>query len=185
METFLTKARTGRAIAVYREKQVVFVQGDDPADAVFYIERGQIKLTVVSEQGKSAVLAILGHGDFFGEGCLAGQSIRVTAASAMTEVVRIEKQAMIGLLHKRSIFSAGAEDAGVETAPVRPQAERHAGDEYPSLHHSITWSARCRSEGGIVRPRALAVLRLMTSSNLVGNCTGSSPGFAPRRMRST
>jgi CRP/FNR family cyclic AMP-dependent transcriptional regulator len=105
-KTFLTKARTGRAIAVYREKQVVFTQGD-PADAVFYIERGQIKLTVVSERGKSAVLAILGHGDFFGEGCLAGQSIRMTAASAMTEVsvVRVEKQAMIGLLHERSLFA--------------------------------------------------------------------------------
>ena len=98
----MTKARTGRAIAVYREKQVVFVQGD-PADAVFYIERGLIKLTVASERGKSAVLAILGHGGFFGEGCLAGQSIRMTAASAMTEVsvVRVEKQAMIGLLHER------------------------------------------------------------------------------------
>jgi CRP/FNR family cyclic AMP-dependent transcriptional regulator len=105
-KTFLTKARTGRAPAVYREKQVIFAQGD-PADAVFYLESGQVKLTVVAQHGKSAVLAILGHGDFFGEGCLAGQPFRMTAASAMTEVsvVRVEKQAMIGLLHERSIFS--------------------------------------------------------------------------------
>ena len=105
-KTFLTKARTGRAIAVYREKQVVYAQGD-PADAVFYLESGQVKLAVVAQRGKSAVLAILGHGDFFGEGCLAGQPIRTTAALAITEVsvVRVEKQAMIGLLHDRSIFS--------------------------------------------------------------------------------
>ena len=105
-KAFLTKARTGRAVATYRKQEVVFAQGD-PADAVFYLERGQVKLTVISERGKSAVVAILGRGDFFGEGCLAGQPVRMATASAMTEVsiVRIDKQAMIGLLQGRSIFS--------------------------------------------------------------------------------
>ena len=104
-KAFLTKA-TGRSVAAYRKKQVVFAQGD-PADAVFYIERGQIKLTVVSERGKSAVVALLGRGDFFGEGCLAGQPFRMATASAMVEtsLVRIDRQVMVGLLHERSMFS--------------------------------------------------------------------------------
>jgi len=105
-KTFLTKARTGRSVSTYRKKQVVFVQGDR-ADAVFYVERGQIKLTVVSEQGRSAIVAVLGRGDFFGEGCLAGQPVRMATASAVTDasVVRVERRAMIGLLHARSPFS--------------------------------------------------------------------------------
>ena len=105
-KAFLTKAGTGRSISTYRKKQVVFGQGD-PADAVFYVERGQIKLTVVSEQGKSAIVAMLGRGDFFGEGCLAGQPVRMATASAVTEVsvVRVERQAMVGLLHEQSVFS--------------------------------------------------------------------------------
>ena len=83
-----------------------FAQGD-PADAVFYIDRGQIKLTVVSERGKSAVVAMLGRGDFFGEGCLAGQTVRMATASVMTDasVVRIDKQVMMRLLHEKSTFS--------------------------------------------------------------------------------
>ena len=85
---------------------MIFTQGD-PADAVFYIDRGQIKLTVVSERGKSAVVAMLGRGDFFGEGCLAGQPVRMATASAMTDasVVRIDKRVMMRLLHEKSIFS--------------------------------------------------------------------------------
>jgi CRP/FNR family transcriptional regulator, cyclic AMP receptor protein len=105
-KTFLTKASTGRSVSSYRKKQVVFAQGD-PADAVFYLERGQIKLTVVSEQGKSAIVAMLGRGDFFGEGCLAGQPVRMATASAVTDVsvVRVERRAMIGLLQEQSLFS--------------------------------------------------------------------------------
>jgi CRP/FNR family transcriptional regulator, cyclic AMP receptor protein len=105
-KTFLTRAGTGRSVSTYRRKQLVFAQGD-PADAVFFVERGQVKLTVVSERGKSAVVAILGRGDFFGEGCLAGQPVRMASASAMTEtsVVRIARHAMTRLLHDTSIFS--------------------------------------------------------------------------------
>src|SRR6267143_1034101 len=100
-KAFLTKAGTGRSVSAYRKKQTIFAQGDR-ADAVFYLEQGQIKLTVVSKRGKSAVVAMLGPGAFFGEGCLAGQSLRMTTASAMTDasVVRIDRQAMVGLLHE-------------------------------------------------------------------------------------
>jgi CRP/FNR family cyclic AMP-dependent transcriptional regulator len=105
-KAFLMKASTGRSVATYRKKHEIFNQGD-PADAVFYLEQGQVTLTVVSNRGKSAIVALLGRGDFFGEGCLAGQPIRMATASAMTEVsvVRIERQTMIGLLHERSLFS--------------------------------------------------------------------------------
>ena len=105
-KVFLTKAGTGRSISPYQKKQILFAQGD-PADSVFYLDRGQVKLTVVSERGKSAVVAMLGRGDFFGEGCLAGQPVRMATASAMNEVsvVRVERQAMVELLHERSTFS--------------------------------------------------------------------------------
>jgi CRP-like cAMP-binding protein len=105
-KTFLTKAGTGRTVSTYRKKHVIFAQGD-PADAVFYLERGQVKLAVVSTAGKAAIVALLGRGDFFGEGCLAGQPVRMATASAMTDVavVRVEKQAMMRLLHERSTFS--------------------------------------------------------------------------------
>jgi CRP/FNR family transcriptional regulator, cyclic AMP receptor protein len=105
-KTFLTRAGTGRSVSAYRRKQVIFAQGDS-GDAVFYVERGQVKLTVVSQGGKAAVVAIVGPGDFFGEGCLAGQPVRMATASAMTEVsvVRVERQAMVALLHERSSFS--------------------------------------------------------------------------------
>jgi len=105
-KTFLPKAGTGRSVSVYRKKHVIFAQGD-PADTVFYLERGQVKLTVLSTGGKSAVVALLGPGDFFGEGCLAGQAVRMGSASAMTDVsvVRIVKESMIRLLHERSAFS--------------------------------------------------------------------------------
>jgi CRP-like cAMP-binding protein len=105
-KTFLTKAGTGRSISSHRKNQVIFAQGA-PADAVFYLERGQVKLTVVSKGGKAAIVAILGPGDFFGEGCLAGQPVRMATASAMTDaaVVRVERQAMLRLLHERSVFS--------------------------------------------------------------------------------
>jgi CRP/FNR family cyclic AMP-dependent transcriptional regulator len=103
---FLTKVSAGRSSSTYRKRQVIFAQGD-PANAVFYIEKGQVTLTVVSDRGKSAIVAMLKAGDFFGEGCLAGQALRMATASAMAEtaVVRIDKQAMIGLLHDRSMFS--------------------------------------------------------------------------------
>ena len=93
-KAFLAKAGKGRTLTDYRKNQVVFSQGD-PADAIFYIQKGKIKLTVVSKQGKEAVVAILGAGDFFGEGCLAGQPLRMATATTMSEcsIMRMEKAA--------------------------------------------------------------------------------------------
>jgi CRP/FNR family cyclic AMP-dependent transcriptional regulator len=104
---FLAKVEAGKTRTELRRRQIVFSQGE-PADAVFYIEKGRIELRVLSQQGKEAVLATLGFGDFFGEGCLAGQPLRMATAVATAEasVMRLEKSAMIGALHDEPIFSA-------------------------------------------------------------------------------
>jgi len=103
---FLSKVGAGRTIAKYRANQVVFSQGD-AADSVFFIEEGKVKVTVVSEQGKEAVVAILGTGEFCGEGCLAGQPRRMATATAMTEceIMRLEKAAIVRVLHAEPAFS--------------------------------------------------------------------------------
>jgi CRP-like cAMP-binding protein len=85
-KSFLAKVGEGRSIDKYRNDQIVFSQGD-PAAAVFYIQRGKVKVTVVSEQGKEAVVAILGPEEFFGEGCLAGQTQRIATVATLTERV--------------------------------------------------------------------------------------------------
>src|SRR6266436_7008279 len=105
-ETLLAKANGGRTIATYRRNQTVFSQGE-PADAVFYIQQGQVKLTVFSAQGKEAVVGMFGVGDFCGEGCLAGQPLRIATAKAIEEskIMRLEKAAMINLLHSEPEFS--------------------------------------------------------------------------------
>ena len=83
-KSFLANVGEGRSIDRYRKDQIVFSQGD-PADAVFYIQKGKAKVTVVSEQGKEAVVAILRTNEFFGEGCLAGQAQRIATVAAMTD----------------------------------------------------------------------------------------------------
>jgi CRP/FNR family transcriptional regulator, cyclic AMP receptor protein len=83
---FLAKVGEGRTISKYRKDRIVFSQGQ-VADAVFYIQQGKVKLTVVSEQGKEAVVAILGPGHFFGEGCLNGHSLRIATTRAIDECV--------------------------------------------------------------------------------------------------
>ena len=105
-KAFLAKANGGRTISPYKTDQIVFSQGE-AADAVFYIQQGKIKITVVSEQGKEAVVAMLGTGDFCGEGCLTGQPLRIATAAAMTEcvIVRLEKLAFIRVLHEEQAFS--------------------------------------------------------------------------------
>jgi CRP/FNR family cyclic AMP-dependent transcriptional regulator len=106
VKAFLAAAGKGRTLTAYQKNQKVFQQGD-PADAIFHIQKGKIKLTVVSKQGKKAVVAILGAGDFFGEGCLAGQPMRVASATTMSEcsIMRLEKAAVIRLLHDELAFS--------------------------------------------------------------------------------
>jgi CRP-like cAMP-binding protein len=103
---FLAKVGEGRTIADYQKNQKVFSQGD-PADAIFYIQDGKVKLTVVSKHGKEAVVGIMGTGDFFGEGCLTSQPLRMATAAAMSvcEIVRLEKQGMIRVLHDEPAFS--------------------------------------------------------------------------------
>ena len=105
-KSFLARVGDGRSIAKYRKGQIVFSQGD-PADAVFYVQKGKVKLTVVSEQGKEAVIAILGADEFFGEGCLAGQTQRISTVTVMTDAVimRLDKAAIIRVIHQEPAFS--------------------------------------------------------------------------------
>ncbi len=106
MKVFLDSAGLGRRIRKFRAKETVFSQGD-PGKGVMYIQEGGVKLTVVNETGKEAVLTILGPGDFFGEGCLAGQSKYMATATsvALTTVLVIEKDAMLRALHQEHEFS--------------------------------------------------------------------------------
>jgi CRP/FNR family transcriptional regulator, cyclic AMP receptor protein len=83
---FLSTVEDGRSVANYRKNQQIFAQGD-AADSVFYIQDGQVKLSVISELGKEAVVALHAKADFFGEGCLSGQSLRLATATAMTDCV--------------------------------------------------------------------------------------------------
>ena len=101
-KSFLAKDGAGRSIGVYRRDDIVFSQGD-PADAVFYIQSGKVKVSVVSEQGKEAVVAMLGTSDFFGEGCLAGQAQRIATVATVTDsvIVRLEKAAIVRVHHRR------------------------------------------------------------------------------------
>jgi CRP-like cAMP-binding protein len=103
---FLAKVGDGKAISNYRKNEVVFSQGE-VADAVFYIQQGNVKLVVVSKHGKEAVVAILGPGHFFGEGCLNGHPLRIATARAVDACVitRLEKQSMIAAVHKEPGFS--------------------------------------------------------------------------------
>jgi CRP-like cAMP-binding protein len=105
-QTLLAAVSEGSATRDYQKTQPIFAQGDR-ADAVFFVQRGKVKLTVLSRQGKQAVIALLGPGDFFGEGCLAGQPVRMATATAMTEsaIVRLPKQTMIRALHRDAVFS--------------------------------------------------------------------------------
>jgi CRP-like cAMP-binding protein len=103
--SFLATASRGRAIFEYRADDVIFSH-QSPADAVFYIRTGRIKLVVTSTQGKEAIAAVLGGGEFFGEGCLIGQPRRLATARAMveSEVMRIEKAEMVRVLHDEPSF---------------------------------------------------------------------------------
>jgi len=106
LKAFLATIGEGRKFVLVPKKQTIFAQGD-PSDAVFYIQNGKVKLTVVSDDGKEATIGILSEGDFFGEGCLAGQSRRMASATALTDaaVLRIEKSAMMRVLHREHTLS--------------------------------------------------------------------------------
>jgi len=106
LKRFLSTIDGGRKIAAFAKKRTIFVQGD-PSDAVFYIQSGKVKLTVVAKSGKEATIGILNAGDFFGEGCLTGQPLRLCSASAMTDcsVMRISKKSMLAVIHREHAFS--------------------------------------------------------------------------------
>jgi CRP/FNR family transcriptional regulator, cyclic AMP receptor protein len=105
-KVLLTKVGQGKSTVTYRTKQTVFAQGDQ-ADAVFYVESGRVKLTVVSTRGKEAVIGVLEAGSFFGEGALAGQPLRMSTANALqaTTLVRVSKTTMVRLLHREPEFA--------------------------------------------------------------------------------
>ncbi len=105
-QTFLDTVGVGRFIGRYKLGEVVFLQGD-PADAVFYVQKGKVQITVVSKQGKEGVVAVLGAGEFFGEGCLAGQPLHISTAAVTAEssIIRIEKQTMIKVLREEPTLS--------------------------------------------------------------------------------
>jgi len=104
--TFLATIGEGRKFVLFPKKHGIFAQGDT-ADAVFYVQTGKVKLTVVSKTGKEATVGIFGEGDFFGEGSLAGQTLRMGSATAMTDcaLLRIDKKAMMQALHREHALS--------------------------------------------------------------------------------
>jgi CRP/FNR family cyclic AMP-dependent transcriptional regulator len=106
-KVFLAHSGTGRTVDHYRPKQAVFSQGE-PANAVFYIQEGRVRLSVLSKQGKEATIALLGPGDFLGEGCIASdQSVRMATATAIADcsILRIERKEMLRTLHGEHEFS--------------------------------------------------------------------------------
>jgi CRP/FNR family transcriptional regulator, cyclic AMP receptor protein len=105
-KAFLAKINGGRTLSEYRKNQVVFRQGD-PADSVFYIQTGKAKVTVLSDQGKEAVVAVLGVGDFFGEACLGGQVLRLSTVTTLTEcaITRMSKTEIVSVIHTEPAFA--------------------------------------------------------------------------------
>ena len=106
VKVFLSTVDGGRSVSNYRKNQKIFAQGD-AADSVFYIQDGQVKLSIISELGKEAVVALHRKEDFFGEGCLSGQSLRLASAATMTDcvIMRLDKTAIVRVLHEQPKFS--------------------------------------------------------------------------------
>src|SRR5271166_6412198 len=103
---FLKRIGSGRTSREYRNKQPIFSQGE-AADAMFYVEAGNVKLTVLSKRGKKAVIAIFRQGDFFGEGCLGAPSVRMSTATAvqLSTIVRVEKAIVVRIIHDDPVFA--------------------------------------------------------------------------------
>jgi CRP-like cAMP-binding protein len=105
-QAFLTRIEAGKTSRAFRSKEVIFAQGD-AGDAVFFVQDGRVKLTVVSTRGKEATVGVLERGSFFGEGCLAGQALRMATASALqaTNVIRVAKKTMVRVLPREPDFA--------------------------------------------------------------------------------
>jgi CRP/FNR family transcriptional regulator, cyclic AMP receptor protein len=107
VQTFLSTVGGGRTISTYKTKQKIFSQGD-PADSVFYLQKGKVKVCITNEMKKEAVVALHAKGDFFGEGCLTGQALRLATVEAMTEcvIMRLDKASIVNVLRDQPKFSA-------------------------------------------------------------------------------
>lgn len=105
-KVFLSKVNGNRTISEYKKGEVIYRQ-DDPAASVFYIQAGKVKVAVLSEQGREAVIAVLGTGDFFGEGCLSGQALRMATATALgpCSITRISKTEIVNAIHEEPAFA--------------------------------------------------------------------------------
>src|ERR1035437_7437171 len=105
-QAFLAKVGSGRTLVNHSADETVFSQGD-AADSIFYVRKGKVKLTVISKQGRQAVIAMLGSGEFFGVGCLAGQTRRMATCTTMppSSLARLEQVAAIRVLHEEPVFS--------------------------------------------------------------------------------
>ena len=145
-KTLLTKDIEGRSFEYHLRKKVIFSQGD-PADAVFYLQSGRVKVTVVSKQGKEATVGLLGAGDFFGEGCLAGQALRTSTATVTDDAnfLRLHKKAVLRLLRTDQKFSQLFRtyllyrNIRFQRGPARPaiQFERKAVGSNPPFARAI------------------------------------------------
>jgi CRP/FNR family transcriptional regulator, cyclic AMP receptor protein len=106
IKRFFDEAGKGKKLSAFAQNDVIFSQGET-ANSIFHIQKGKVKVTVVSESGKEAVIAVLGSGDFFGEGCLAGQSLRMSTATAMSDssIMRLEKPLVVAMLQQEPAFA--------------------------------------------------------------------------------
>jgi CRP/FNR family transcriptional regulator, cyclic AMP receptor protein len=178
VETFLSTANGGRTIAKYRKGQKVFRQGD-PADAVFYIQEGEVKVCVISEQGKEAVVALHRKGDFFGEACLTGQPRRLATVAALTEcaVMRIDKAVIVRALHDEPTFSERF-TTYLLTRTVRVEADlvdQLFNSSERRLARALLLLANFGKEG---RPeRVIAKISQATLADMVGTTRSRVSGF--------
>jgi CRP/FNR family transcriptional regulator, cyclic AMP receptor protein len=178
VETFLNTANGGRTIAKYRKGQRVFRQGD-LADSVFYIQEGEVKVSVISEQGKEAVVAVHGKGDFFGEGCLTTQPRRLATVAAMTEctIMRLDKAVIVRALHDEPMFSERF-TAYLLTRTVRVEADlvdQLFNSSEKRLARALLLLANFGKEG---RPeRVIAKISQATLADMVGTTRSRVSGF--------
>jgi CRP/FNR family transcriptional regulator, cyclic AMP receptor protein len=170
---FLARADGGVTVSIYRRGEVVFTQGD-PADSIFFIQVGKVKVTVVSQQGKEAVIAFLEAGDFIGEGCLTGRPRRISTARALLDsvITRMERPTMVRMLHDEPNFSE------LFTTHLLARTLRVEEDLVDQLFNSsekrgfpVRWENRktvvCENGGaGRARPRGSTVIYLLSLFHL-------------------
>jgi CRP/FNR family transcriptional regulator, cyclic AMP receptor protein len=178
VKVFLSTVNGGRTITKYRKGQKVFRQGE-PADAVFYIQEGEVKVCVISEQGKEAVVALHREGDFFGEGCLTGQPLRLATVATMTEcvIMRLDKATVIRVLHDEPKFSERfTEYLLTRTARVEADlVDQLFNSSEKRLARALLLLANFGKEG---RPeRVIAKISQSTLADMIGTTRAHVNGF--------